>query len=192
MENNENKVLEQLAKEMEEVKKVLNNQKVSHDEIAEHKFETSEKIDQIYPALLKFHKEIGKVTMDKINPYFNSKYADLSTILGTVTKPLSDNGLFLLQIPMNAGERDMVVNTRLIHGESGQFISVYSVTLKKGDNAQNVIGTSTYLRRNSISSLLAIVTDVDEDANDVEGTKPHEAQQTQTQTTQTAPRRRAR
>lgn len=130
-------------------------------------FKTSDEVDKIYPALLEFHKKVENIKMTNVNPFFNSKYADLNTILDNVNGALSEVGIFIIQIPMNGEGDDMLVNTKLIHAETGQYISADSVSLKKGKTPQDIISMGTYLKRSAVTSILSLCLDKDDDGNSV-------------------------
>jgi hypothetical protein len=52
-----------------------------------------EQITEMATALAKAQGEFGTVDKGATNPFFNSKYADLASILKAVTPILSKNGL---------------------------------------------------------------------------------------------------
>ena len=49
-------------------------------------------------AFIKAQSEMGKAVKKTDNPYHESKYADLETVLDAVTKPFNDNGFALMQL----------------------------------------------------------------------------------------------
>lgn len=133
-------------------------------------FETSEKVDEIFPALVNFHKSIESIKMTSVNPFFSSKYADLQDILSNVNPLLAENDMFIMQIPTNKGD-DMMVHTRIIH-KSGQYVMANTVSLRKAKDAQQTIAFSTYMRRTSITSLLSLCLDKDDDGNSLQQSTP--------------------
>lgn len=145
-------------------------------------FETSDNVDEIFPALVNFHKSVESIKMTSINPFFSSKYADLQDILSNVNPLLAENDMFIMQIPTNKGE-NMMVHTRIIH-KSGQYVMANTVSLRKAKDAQQVIAFSTYMRRASITSLLSLCLDKDDDGNSLQQSTPV------TTNTETPPRRR--
>jgi hypothetical protein len=97
-------------------------------------------------------------------PYSYS-YADLATIMDTVRAPLAKHGLAVTsRLEMNpSGSGPMLLHTALIH-ESGESVeSLYPIMA--GD-AKTMGGAITYGRRYSISALLGIAADEDQDADD--------------------------
>ena len=122
--------------------------------------QSSDKIEAISKALVAFHGKIGKIAKDQTNPYFNSKYAGLSTILSAVNPTLQECGLSIMQMP--ADEDELI--TLLVH-ESGQFIgSKMKMSLTKRDpQAQG--SAITYARRYAVAAILSLSFDEDDDGN---------------------------
>lgn len=85
-------------------------------------------------------------------------YADLPIILDTVRKPLAENGLAVSQV-IRAGH----LVTLLTHS-SGQFISS-EMPLELSGPPQEIGSRLTYLRRYSLTSLLNLAADEDDDAS---------------------------
>ena len=61
--------------------------------------ETSENINEISSALAKAQGKIENATKDSSNPFFKSKYADLTSVWAACRKQLSENGLSVIQSP---------------------------------------------------------------------------------------------
>ena len=59
----------------------------------------SPSIAKLTAAMIAFSKEVGPVHKGAENPFFNSKYADLSTVIEATTGPLAENGLSLTIMP---------------------------------------------------------------------------------------------
>ena len=49
--------------------------------------------DNIYSALATFREIVSAVKKDADNPFYKSKYADLSSILEVIKEPLKESGL---------------------------------------------------------------------------------------------------
>lgn len=129
-------------------------------------FESSNNVTDLIGAMLKFHNSMGVITKDATNPFYKNTYATLSKICREVNPKLNEAGLFILQLPMEDKEQgSMYINTRIYH-ESGQWMSFNCCSIKKGKNAQDIIGDSTYLKRASLTSLLFI--SLEEEDNDGE------------------------
>lgn len=105
--------------------------------------------------------------MDKIektseNPFYKSKYADLSNILSAIQIPLVESGLVFSQHPNN-GKLETIV----VHIETGQYmLSNYDISPAKQD-PQGIGSAITYARRYALSSILGLnIGDADIDGND--------------------------
>ena len=112
--------------------------------------------------LLAFQKEVGAIPKDEINPYFQSKYADINTFISIVKPILSKNGLVLLQ-PLGSKDNKSVLSTLLIDSETGEQI-LDSIFLPESTDAQKMGGIITYFRRYAIQSLLCLEAE-DDDGN---------------------------
>jgi hypothetical protein len=106
--------------------------------------------------------QMRHATLNKTNPHFKSRYADLASIIDAIRKPLADNNLSVTQIIDVQGELVSLV-TLLMH-PSGQFIR--SVHPLPGGGTPQAFGSAlTYAKRYSLSSMLGISADEDDDAN---------------------------
>lgn len=121
----------------------------------------------LYEALSKAQGEMKNAHLNKINPHFKSKYADLAAIRDATIPALSKYGLAVIQYTELAGER-LVLKTRLTHS-SGQYIeSVYPVMAQLGDHHKT--GSAlTYAKRYSWSAMCGISADEDDDGNAAQG-----------------------
>lgn len=110
----------------------------------------------IYAKLLKVKSEIGTLTKRADNPFFKSKYLELSDLLEAVEPVLEKHGLVLLQ-PIQEGE----VTTIIIDTETGQRI-ISTIAMTSSNNPQQMGSQISYYRRYNLQSLLALqVTDDD-------------------------------
>jgi len=122
--------------------------------------ETSASLKELGAALAKFQSQVPNVKKDGTNPFFKSKYATLENVIDTVRKPLAANGLSFSQFP--SGENEL--STILIHS-SGEFISATAKMTPKDNTPQGQGSAITYLRRYSLSAILGIATEDDDDGN---------------------------
>ena len=123
--------------------------------------EKSPSIVNLAKALKQFHAGIGKITKDATNPFFNSKYATLSTILDAIKQPLLDAGLSFTQFP--TGQNGLT--TVLMHGESGEYMQCdyFMQPVKNDPQAQGSV--ISYMRRYALAAVLGLNLDEDDDAN---------------------------
>ena len=122
----------------------------------------SDKIDKLATALSKAQSEIKGAEKKSINPFFNSGYADLHTVIESSFPHLTKYGLSVIQgNDSNPGE--FFVTTMLLH-ESGQWIrSKLKMPVEK-ITAQSIGSTITYGRRYGLSAITGIA-QYDDDGN---------------------------
>lgn len=94
-------------------------------------------------------------------------YAPLSDVLDACRKALSDNALAIMQPTKLDGDK-LVVETLLSHS-SGQWIKSDIIINSADTSPQGIGSVLTYARRYSLSSLLGIAADEDDDANIASG-----------------------
>ena len=124
----------------------------------------SDELKNIAKALAKFQADIKDPARDKDNPYFQSKYVALDGLLDAVRPVLAANGLSFIQSPVSNGQH-MGVATLLMH-ESGEWIESDPFMLHAVKNDPQAGGSAiTYARRYSLSSVLGVAWDDDDDAN---------------------------
>lgn len=125
----------------------------------------SETITELAKALAKAQAAIEPASKSSENPHFRSKYADLSSVWAACRKPLTDNGLSVVQMPVDAPTPGSVALTTLLLHTSGEYISsTVSAPLTKQD-AQGIGSALTYLRRYALSAIIGVVADDDDDGN---------------------------
>lgn len=124
---------------------------------------TSDNIELIVTALASAQAEFESVKKSKTNPAFKSKYAELADIFDAVKPALTKYGLAIVQAPSFADGR-ITVTTRLFH-KSGQWLETSLSLRPAADDAQKIGSAITYARRYSLSSLLGIAADEDDDGN---------------------------
>lgn len=118
----------------------------------------SDGIDQITAALSAFQGEVEQPTLNKENPYFKSRYVDLSGVLKAAQPILSKHGLCVAQI-INGG--DLIT---LLSHKSGQWLkSICPIGAYK--NQQERGSAITYTKRYAICAILGIAADTDDDGN---------------------------
>lgn len=133
----------------------------------------SETIGKLAEALSKAQAVIENAKKDSNNPFFKSKYADLSSIWDVCRKPLTDNGLSIVQSPVFLTEHPEMVglDTRLCHS-SGEWLEGRIVMKPVKSDPQSYGSCLTYLRRYSLQSFISICAEVDDDGNAATGKKP--------------------
>lgn len=126
----------------------------------------SDQLDQLGTALAKAQAEIVGAKKDSANPFFKSDYADLASVWTACRKPLTANGLSVVQMPvMEAGAVGVI--TLLLHA-SGQWVRSTLHANPKDLGPQAVGSVITYLRRYALAAM-AGVPQIDDDGNAGEG-----------------------
>lgn len=133
--------------------------------------EKSEQINELAAALCKFQSEMPPVNLDrevevklKTGGAYKFKYATFENIVSTARPILTKHGLSYTQIV----ETDSSVTTMVLH-TSGQYISG-NLSINATEKTAQAIGSAiTYNKRYSLSSMLGIVVDDDDDGNISQG-----------------------
>lgn len=122
----------------------------------------SESIKSLAVAMCKAQAEMGGAHKGANNPFFKSRYADLSAVVQAVKEPFANNGLSYVQFPIEQGGR-IGVETILMH-DSGEYLSnEFTVQLSKQD-AQGAGSAITYCRRYALQAIAGIPSE-DDDGN---------------------------
>jgi hypothetical protein len=140
----------------------------------------SENINELAAALAKAQGEMQAAIKDCINPFFKSKYADLGSVWDAARPVLCKNGLCIMQTTEMLGEKIVMV-TMLAH-TSGQWVKSYLPLNPSKNDSQGVGAAITYLRRYSLSALVGVVCDDDDDGETASGrgkTSPSQKQAAQ-------------
>jgi hypothetical protein len=129
----------------------------------------SESIKEIATAMAAAQAEMGSAKKGKDNPFFKSKYADISEVIKVIKEPFANNGLSYVQFPVEKDGR-VGVETILMHS-SGEFVShEFTVNLSKQD-AQGAGSAITYCRRYALQSIAGIPAE-DDDGNTASQQRP--------------------
>lgn len=129
-----------------------------------------ESIKELATALSKAQSQIEGAKKDVTNTFFKAKYADLSSVVEAIRKPLADNGLSYVQIAHDK-EGAAAIETLILHS-SGESLScgTVSVPVAKAD-AQGFGSAMTYARRYSLSAAFGVAPE-DDDGNAATKAKP--------------------
>ena len=130
----------------------------------------STEINELAAALAKAQGEFSAVPKGSVNPFFKSKYADLSDVIRSAGPVLTAHGLAVSQFI----SEDDTLTTYLIH-ESGQFIAHRANLHLVKDDPQSAGSATTYARRYGYMSCLGLVADEDDDGNRASHSGPNEA-----------------
>ena len=124
----------------------------------------SETIGKIAGALAKAQSEMTMVEAKSTNPFFNSKYASLASVLETAMPALNKNEIALVQgNRWSSRDNGFYITSMLMHS-SGEFIkSEIRMPIVKKD-AHGIGAATTYGRRYLLSSMVGIA-QADDDGN---------------------------
>ena len=122
----------------------------------------SNTIAEISKALSKAQGECSAATKDAANPFFKSKYADLGEIISVLKKPLTNNGLSIVQ--MTDFDNSGVWITTQINHASGEWINgKYPVNPTDG-KPQSLGSAITYAKRYALQAAMLVPSE-DDDGN---------------------------
>lgn len=123
----------------------------------------SENINELATALSRAQGKIIPAIKDSSNPFFKSKYADLTSVWNSCRTPLADNNLSVIQT-MDSLDGHLVLITTLAHS-SGQWMrSIIPLNPVKND-PQSMGSIISYMRRYSLAAICGVTTDEDDDGN---------------------------
>jgi hypothetical protein len=124
---------------------------------------TSESIDNIAPAFLAAQRSFETISKDAANPFFNSKYADITSILSMALPVLHANDLVLTQ-SLAPADKGVMIETSLLHA-SGEWISDDYLMIPAAKEDPQAYGSAiTYGRRYAMLAFLCLATE-DDDGN---------------------------
>jgi hypothetical protein len=136
--------------------------------------EMSESITKVSAALVQAQTEMRNPYNSADNPFFKSHYAPLDAILSLVRPILAKNGLLIMQSTGGDGSYASVTTT-VLHS-SGEYIRSDPLILRPSKLDPQGIGSAlTYARRYSLSAILGIAGDDDDDANSISVAPPKAA-----------------
>jgi hypothetical protein len=130
----------------------------------------SPEIAKLAAALCKAQAAMGGAKKDSTNPHFKNAYADLASIWDAVRKPLTDNGLAIVQFPRTT-RNGVEVETMLVHSSGEYMTDVLWLPVLKMD-AQGVGSAITYGRRYALMSVTGIAPIDDDDGEGAVSHKP--------------------
>jgi hypothetical protein len=140
------------------------------------KMKRSESIKEIAVALCKFQEKVKNPSNNATNPMYKSKYSTLDNVINTVKPILAEFGLSYIQSPSTSEDGLHIGTTTLLMHESGEWIESDPIVLpayKLGKDSVKIYDAQaagiaiTYSRRYSLSSLLGISSEDDDDASSI-------------------------
>lgn len=123
----------------------------------------SEKTDKLFGALSAAQAQMGGAAKSSANPFFKSKYADLSEVI-RVSKSIHEHGLAVTQFPL--GKNRLLT---ILGHSSGQMISADMEMNPTKNDPQGAGSALTYMRRYALQAVLGIPAE-DDDGNGASAT----------------------
>lgn len=129
-------------------------------------------VQKLVAALAAFHADVGKIVKGSKAQY--GLYADLATVLSTVTPALAAQGLVVTQTfqPWDGGYT--ILRTTLAHSSGETVIS--EVLMPREENARNQLhsfgAACTYLRRYALLAILNLAAEDDDGESFGTSSKP--------------------
>jgi len=124
--------------------------------------EKSESIKELATALNAAQATLQVAKKGSQNPYFKSKYADLLSVWDAARPALTENGLSVSQIGETDSEGRAYLETILLH-TSGEWIKGKLPLMMEKPSPQAQGSAITYARRYSLSAILGLCTEEDDD-----------------------------
>jgi len=121
----------------------------------------SANITELIKAMLEVQAEIKPIKKDAWNPYYESKYTSLESVVEYSKPILSGHNLIIIQTMHGT----CGVTTTLAH-ISGQWIRGTLELTPAKNNPQGAGSAITYARRYSWASIIGLVPDEDDDGNE--------------------------
>lgn len=129
----------------------------------------SAEIGELAGALAAAQAELPAAIKGSVNPHLKNKYADINSVYTAIREVLPKHGLAVIQTMLPTDGSKAHVRTMLAH-KSGQWIAGECVMpLDRQGGAQGMGSAITYARRYSLSAIVGIVTEEDDDGNCAQG-----------------------
>ena len=122
----------------------------------------SESIKNIAIAMCEVQASMEVASKSSDNPFFNSKYADLSEVLRCIKGVIPSKNLSFMQMP--SFESGVVSVETIVMHSTGEWISSTSSSPISKSNPQGVGDAITYLRRYSLAAIFGLA-QKDDDGN---------------------------
>jgi len=144
----------------------MNDETEAIDVAREFDFMMSPEIAELSTALSKAQGAMTGAVKDSANPFFKSKYADLSAVWEDIRQPFADYGLSVIQMPCEGVDQVSVI-TQLTH-TSGQFVRSKLTMVPVKNDPQSIGKLLTYIRRYSLAAMAGVY-QIDDDGNQASG-----------------------
>lgn len=120
---------------------------------------------QFAAALLAVQQELPKLQRDAINPHFRNKYISLDSLMAAIRPVLAKHGLVWITQPCRDEQGEPALAYRLVHAQSGESEGGCMPLMMAKSDPQGQGSAITYARRYSITAMLGLVADEDDDGH---------------------------
>ena len=115
----------------------------------------------VYTKIFQAQNQFLKIEKNATNPFYKKGYSDLNSIMSSILPALRNNGLVIShQVSLDS------VQTLIVDVDSGESVSS-SFPLPHLEDPQKLGIAITYGRRYNISALLNLLSEFDDDSNDL-------------------------
>ncbi len=121
----------------------------------------SDNITDLAKALHRAQDKIKHAVKDSANPFFKSKYADLTSVWDAIREAFQAEGLSVSQLPSISDQGTACLETILMH-TSGQFIAGMCPLNPTKNDPQGVGSAITYMRRYALQAVAGVCADDDD------------------------------
>jgi hypothetical protein len=118
----------------------------------------SEQCGELFESLSKAQAIMKGAIKDSANPFFKSKYADLSAVI-EAAKPITEFGLCVTQLPI--GNNGLLT---ILGHKSGQYLCCEMRMVPTKTDPQGIGSVITYMRRYAYQAIVGIPSE-DDDGN---------------------------
>jgi hypothetical protein len=135
----------------------------------------SEQIGELFGALAKAKLKYKELVRSHENTYTGSKYADLQDLMNATQDALSENGLAIVQFPVEYLDQKAAGAYSILGHSSGQYMAKETLLPATGRgkdgverfNAQTIGAAQTYAMRYTYRGLAGIVGDEEDDGDSI-------------------------
>lgn len=129
----------------------------------------SDNISELATALCSAQGDLQPATKDGTNPHLKNKYTTLSSVFAALREVLPKHGLAVAQTLIPSDDGKAHVRTTLMH-KSGQWIAgECAMPLDQRGGPQGMGSAITYARRYSLSAIVGVVSEDDDDGEAAQG-----------------------
>ena len=129
-------------------------------------------LDQIGPALVRAQAALRPVARSAENPHYHSSYAPFTAVLAEAMRVCAPEGLFLTQGTVEEDTAGLTVETTILHGASGQWVTERVRMPLERATPQGAGSAIKYGCRYGLVALLGIQTDDPDDDGEAAESAP--------------------